>query len=147
MTAAYLAQDIERGERGKANQKRLALMLVDLIRSQFAAVMGNVLVAVSLAFVIAWLYPYWQGSPLLSSEAVAYQLKAVSPLEGLALWYAAIAGVWLFCSGLVAGYFDNRAAYLTCANACCTTRCCGVCCPLTSGVVESPVTCTRTTAR
>ena len=112
MTAARLAQDIERGERGKANQKRLAMMLVDLIRSQFAAVMGNVLVAVSLAFAIAWLYQYWQGSPLLPSEAVAYQLKAVSPFEGLALWYAAIAGVWLFCSGLVAGYFDNRAAYL-----------------------------------
>lgn len=112
MTAARLAQDIERGERGKANQKRLAMMLVDLIRTQWAAVMGNVLVAVSLAFVLAWLYELWQGSPLLSSAAVAYQLKAVSPINGLALWYAAIAGVWLFCSGLVAGYFDNRAAYL-----------------------------------
>lgn len=112
MTAARLAQDIERGERGKANQKRLAMMLVDLTRSQLAAVLGNVLVAVSLAFALAWLYALWQGQALLSSAQVAYQLKAVAPIDGLALWYAAIAGVWLFCSGLLAGYFDNRAACL-----------------------------------
>ena len=29
-----------------------------------------------------------------------------------ALFYAAIAAVWLFCSGIIAGYYDNRAQYL-----------------------------------
>jgi site-specific recombinase len=44
MTASRLAQSIERGERGKANQTPLAGMLVDLMRSQWAALRGNVLV-------------------------------------------------------------------------------------------------------
>jgi site-specific recombinase len=32
-------------------------------------------------------------------------------LRSLALLHAAIAGVWLFVSGLISGYFDNKAAY------------------------------------
>ena len=31
---------------------------------------------------------------------------------GPTLWYAAIAGVWLFCSGIISGFFDNRSDYL-----------------------------------
>jgi site-specific recombinase len=32
-------------------------------------------------------------------------------LRSLALLHAAIAGVWLYFSGLISGYFDNKAAY------------------------------------
>jgi site-specific recombinase len=33
------------------------------------------------------------------------------PWHSLALLHAAIAGVWLFVSGLVSGYYDNKALY------------------------------------
>jgi site-specific recombinase len=33
------------------------------------------------------------------------------PWQSLALLHAAIAGVWLFVSGLVSGYYDNKALY------------------------------------
>ncbi len=109
MTAASFAQEVERGENGKAVNRKLAGLLIDVNRSQWAAVWGNVSSAIVLASCIALGALLIRGTPLLSAEVVAYQLHAISPLAGLALMYAAIAGVWLFCAGIIAGFFDNRA--------------------------------------
>ncbi|WP_419570368.1 site-specific recombinase [Rheinheimera sp.] len=111
MTAASFASEVERGENGRAVHKKLAGLLIDVNRSQWAAVWGNVTIAVLTACAIAGLAWWWQGEPLLNAEQVRYQLNAVSPLAG-SLFFAAIAGVWLFCSGLIAGFFENRANYL-----------------------------------
>jgi len=112
MTAASFASEVERGENGRATNRKLAGLLIEVNRSQWAAVWGNVttavLVAVSFTFLVTWLF----NRPLLDAEQVTYQLAALSPITGLALFYAAIAGVWLFCSGIIAGFFDNRADYL-----------------------------------
>lgn len=112
MTAATLASGIEKGERGRANQRKLADILINVIRSQFAAVTGNVVAAVALALVISVVVSHWIGAPLLDAQGIQYQYDAVNPFTSLALFYAAIAGIWLFVAGLIAGYFDNRADYL-----------------------------------
>ncbi len=112
MTAASFAQEVERSDSGRAVDKKLAGLLVDVGRSQSVAVFGNVSVAVLLAGAIAAGYAYWHQQPLLDAEAVAYQLQSVKLFTQPTLWYAAIAGVWLFCSGIIAGFFDNRANYL-----------------------------------
>lgn len=112
MTAATLASGIEKGELGRANQLKLADILINVIRSQFAAVTGNVVAAVAIALAISTIATHWSGVPLLNTQGVQYQYEAVNPFSSLALLYAAIAGVWLFLSGLIAGYFDNRADYL-----------------------------------
>jgi site-specific recombinase len=109
MTAASFAQEVERGENGRAVNRKLAGLLIDVNRSQWAAVWGNVSSAALLASSIALLTVVITGTPLLTTEMVAYQLKSLSPVSGLALFYAAIAGVWLFCAGIIAGFFDNRA--------------------------------------
>ncbi|MDP5135063.1 site-specific recombinase [Rheinheimera baltica] len=109
MTAASFAQEVERGENGRAVNKKLAALLIDVNRSQWAAVWGNISVAIVLACSIALVFRLVTGSALLSPDMVAYQLAAISPVTGLALLYAAIAGLWLFCSGIIAGFFDNRA--------------------------------------
>lgn len=111
MTAANFAAEVEKGENGRAAHKKLAGLLIDVNRSQWAAVWGNVSVAVLTASAIAIGYWLWQREPLLSDGAVTYQLQAVSPWHG-SLFFAAIAGVWLFCSGIIAGFFENRANYL-----------------------------------
>ncbi len=116
MTAASIAEKVEQGEQGRANARKLAELLVRVGRTQFVAIIGNVAVALSVAFVIGWLYTNAQGAPLISSERYDYMLAGIHPWQSLALMYAAIAGVWLFVSGLVAGYFDNRAAYLNLAE-------------------------------
>ncbi len=111
MTAASFAAEVEKGENGRAAHKKLATLLLDVNRSQWAAVWGNVSVAVLTASSIALAYAAWQDKPLLDSAAVSYQLQAVAPWHG-SLFFAAIAGIWLFCSGIIAGFFDNRANYL-----------------------------------
>ena len=112
MTAASFAQAVERSSSGRAVSQKLAQLLVDVVRSQGVAVFGNVLVAVLLAGLISWTYARYHGMPLLAGHAVAYQLKSVAVFSTPALLFAAIAGVWLFCSGIIAGFFDNRADYL-----------------------------------
>lgn len=112
MTAARFAAAVEQGDRGMANLKKLADLMIDVGRSQFVAVLGNVLVALPVAILVGWAYLELWHTPVLDAEAANYQLKQLSPITGLALFHAAIAGLWLFVSGLIAGFFDNRCAYL-----------------------------------
>lgn len=116
MTAASIAEKVEQGEHGRANARKLAELLVRVGRTQFVAILGNVAVALTVAFAIGWCYTRLEGVPLISSNRYDYMLAGIHPWQSLALMYAAIAGVWLFVSGLVAGYFDNRAAYLDLAG-------------------------------
>lgn len=112
MTAANFAEQVESNERGRAVSKNLAKLLIDVCRSQSIAVFGNVTLAVLLACLIASGFATQSGTPLLDETAVAYQWKTLEIFTQPTLWYAAIAGVWLFCSGIIAGFFDNRADYL-----------------------------------
>lgn len=112
MTAARLAAAIEESERGTADPGKMANLLVRVGRSQFVAVLGNVGVALPTAVAIGLLVPAAFDTAVLSADEAAYHLDKLRPLAGLALFFAAIAGVWLFVSGLIAGYFDNRCAYL-----------------------------------
>ncbi|WP_019626287.1 site-specific recombinase [Thioalkalivibrio sp. ALJT] len=112
MTAARLAAAIEESERGTADPRKMADLLMRVGRSQFAAVLGNVGVALPTAILIGLATASLFGTSILSSGEVDYLLDGLRPIMGLALMFAAIAGVWLFVSGLIAGYFDNRCAYL-----------------------------------
>lgn len=111
MTASRFAAVVERNDKGKAVDRKLAELLVDVLRSQTAAVVGNVAVALGLALLIATAYRLVKGFPLLDAVQVHYQLQAIDPTKAT-LWYAAIAGFWLFCSGIISGFFDNRCDYL-----------------------------------
>jgi site-specific recombinase len=51
------------------------------------------------------------GHHLVSPEKARHLIHDSHPWESLALLHAAIAGVWLFVSGLVSGYYDNKALY------------------------------------
>ncbi|MDO4697166.1 MAG: recombinase [Pasteurellaceae bacterium] len=110
MTAARFAEAVDNPQ-GKGVNMKLAQLLVDVCRSQTVAVFGNVSVAVCLAMLLASLYAIFADQPLLDAEQVAYQLHSIDLFAGT-LWFAAIAGVWLFCSGIISGYFDNRSNYL-----------------------------------
>ena len=115
MTASYFAQAIERGERGWVNHQKLARLLMEVGRSQFAAIAGNVVVAMGVATLIALVIGAFFEVPLLSQAQGEYLNRELRPLAGLALPHAAIAGLWLMFSGLIAGYCDNLAAYFNIA--------------------------------
>jgi site-specific recombinase len=110
MTAATIAGAVsESQERGDLG--RLADLIVDVLRSQFAAILGNVAIAFPTAVALAYGVAALTGQPFLDAAKAHHLLHDIDPLASLAIPHAAIAGVCLFLSGLISGYFDNRAAY------------------------------------
>ncbi len=108
MTAALLARAIDGG---KQKLDELAELIVRVLRSQFIAIVGNVALAMPTAYGIAWAWVSLTGKHLVSPEKAQHLLHDIDPFGSLALPHAAIAGVCLFLSGLISGYYDNKASY------------------------------------
>ncbi len=116
--ASYLASPLAAlpAGTGQAAPERDAALerVVDLTaavtRSQLAAILGNVLVAMPLAVAIGLALGAWHGAPVVSLEKAAHLLDDLDIL-GWALPHAALAGFYLFLSGLITGFFDNQASF------------------------------------
>lgn len=112
MTAARIAASIQETENNRdSDLEDLAELCVSVFRTQFIAIMGNVLLALPMAWLLAWLWYFQTGHHLADPEKVQHLLHDLDPLHSLALFHAAIAGVCLFLSGLISGYYDNKAVY------------------------------------
>jgi len=109
MTAAAIASTLQ--DARPRELERLGDFAQNVIRTQWIAVLGNIGLALPVAFLVALLWPWLTGGPLLPAEQVPHLLEEIHPLHSGALFFAALAGVGLFLSGLVSGYFDNQARY------------------------------------
>lgn len=119
MTAARIASALHetaqrgsvRGSRRQVDVDSMAALINKVFRTQIVAVLGNLATVIPVAWLIALAW-YWIFGTHLVNPAKAEHLIADShPWHSLALLHAAIAGVWLFVSGLVSGYYDNKALY------------------------------------
>lgn len=111
MTAAAIAASIDESG-GKAREMEgLASLVAQTMRSQLVAIFGNVVLAVPVAMLIAWGFFSFGGAHFVTPEKAQHLLADIDPLHSGAMFYAAIAGVCLFLSGLIAGYHDNLAIY------------------------------------
>lgn len=108
MTAAVIARTIDQG---KQKLDELTELIVRVIRSQLIAIAGNIVLAMPTALIIAWLWYGFTGDHLVSPQKAEHLLHDLDPLHSMALPHAAIAGVCLFLSGLISGYYDNKASY------------------------------------
>lgn len=112
MTAAAIASTISETSGKKSQQmSKLAELIVDILRTQFVAILGNISVAMPVALIIAYAWSQLFGTPMIDATKAAHLLHELDPIRSLALPHAAIAGVFLFLSGLIAGFYDNLAAY------------------------------------
>ena len=112
MTAAAIASTISDGSGKKSHQlNKLSELVVDILRTQFVAIMGNVMLAIPVALIISFAWLQYTGAPMINTDKAAHLLHDLDPFHSLALPHAAIAGVYLFLSGLIAGYYDNLAVY------------------------------------
>ncbi len=93
-----------------ADIEKLVDVAAAVSRSQLAAIAGNVMVALPVAIAVGFGLSVWAGEPVISVGKGAHLIADLDPLSW-ALPHAAIAGFYLFLSGLITGYFDNRAAY------------------------------------
>lgn len=112
MTAAAIASTISDGSGKKSHQlNKLSELVVDILRTQFVAIMGNIMLAIPVALIISFVWLQYTGAPMINTDKAAHLLHDLDPFHSLALPHAAIAGVYLFLSGLIAGYYDNLAVY------------------------------------
>jgi site-specific recombinase len=111
MTASRIAADVHSRDGRNIDLDSLVELLVKVIRTQFIAVAGNLLLAFPVAYLIAVGYGYLFGHALVSPDKAQHLLQDINPFTTLALFYAAIAGVCLFLAGLISGYYDNKALY------------------------------------
>lgn len=108
MTAALIARALDSGTHKLDD---LCELIVQVVRSQFIAIIGNIAVAMPTALLISLAWSGLIGQPLADADKAQHLLHDLNPFTSLALPHAAIAGVWLFLSGLLSGYFDNKASY------------------------------------
>jgi site-specific recombinase len=111
MTANALAASI--GEaRGKARDlENLITLIARATRSQLVAILGNVSMAIPIAISVSLAFFLLDERPAITLQEADDLLAAHHPFASGSLFFAGVAGVCLFLSGLVAGYFDNLATY------------------------------------
>ncbi|WP_407278407.1 site-specific recombinase [Aromatoleum evansii] len=110
MTANAIAASIGETQGKSRDLHNLVELIARTVRSQLAAIVGNVGVAVPAATAIALIVHATGGDHFVSPEKALGLLNEIDPAGG-AVFFAAIAGVCLFLSGLIAGYYDNLCAY------------------------------------
>jgi len=116
MTAARIAAALhghaQHGHtRRQVDVESMAALVNKVFRTQIVAVLGNLVTTIPTAFLLAYGWWYIFGAHLVSPEKAQHLIADSHPWQSLALLHAAIAAVWLFVSGLVSGYYDNKALY------------------------------------
>jgi site-specific recombinase len=111
MTASRIAAGLQSPDGRTIDVDSLADLVQNVMRTQFVAVLGNLLTAIPAAFLLGTGWLYLSGHHLVTPEKAAHMLHDIDPLASLALPHAALAGVCLFLAGLISGYYDNKAAY------------------------------------
>jgi site-specific recombinase len=111
MTASALARALEEGLRkqGKevAKYAAFAILFARVFRSQFIAFVGNVAMAFPVSLLGIWLIDNY-FSYNIAAKKWPTLLTDLSPLHSAAIFHAAIAGVFLFLSGIISGSIANR---------------------------------------
>jgi site-specific recombinase len=120
MTAARIAAALHEtaqrgGGRGSGRRQvdvdSMAALVNKVFRTQIVAVLGNLATVLPAAWGLAVAWHAIFGKHLVNPAKAEHLIADSHPWHSLALLHAAIAGVWLFVSGLVSGYYDNKALY------------------------------------
>ena len=111
MTAAALIKALQKGfvKQGKEAEKyeAFAILFARVFRSQFIAFVGNVIMAFPVSLLGIWLIDYTFQYNIAATKWETL-LTDISPIHSPAIFHAAIAGVFLFLSGIISGSVANR---------------------------------------
>lgn len=105
MTAPAMAAKLHELGAGEAVESFVD-EVTHLVRSQVAAVLGNVLVVFPAVLALAGLLAWVTGAPAISAAQAGHVLQSLH-LLGPSLPFAALTGVLLFASSIVAGWAEN----------------------------------------
>jgi site-specific recombinase len=105
MTAPAMAAKLRDFSDGNALQEFVD-EVTHLVRSQVAAVLGNVAVVFPAVLLISGAIQLVSGKPMIGAAEAAYVFKSLTIL-GPCLLFAAFTGVLLFASSIIAGWVEN----------------------------------------
>lgn len=113
MTASALVRALQEGFKQKTQDKKnykykeFAIFFARVFRSQFIAFVGNVIIAFPVSLLGIWaidqIFHY-----NIAKEKWPTLIHDLNPIYSAAIFHAAIAGVFLFLSGIIAGSIANR---------------------------------------
>ncbi|QGK73802.1 site-specific recombinase [Flavobacterium sp. SLB02] len=113
MTASALVRALQEGFKQQIQEKKdykykeFAIFFARVFRSQFIAFVGNVIIAFPVSLLGIWaidqIFHY-----NIAKEKWPTLISDLNPIDSPAIFHAAIAGVFLFLSGIIAGSIANR---------------------------------------
>lgn len=111
MTASALIKALEEGVSKQGNKTEkynaFAILFARVFRSQFIAFVGNVIMAFPVSLLGIWLIDYAFDYNIAATKWEKL-ITDISPIHSMAIFHAAIAGVFLFLSGIISGSVANR---------------------------------------
>ena len=111
-TASAVASSLDtKGNTYKPNLYNLAVTVARVSRSQIASFIGNLLIVFPGAFLLAWLYDMITNTKILEGDSAMAMLESQHPWHSLSMLYACNTGIFLFLSGIIAGYVQNKIQY------------------------------------
>jgi len=108
MTAARLAGALGKNSGKEVNIKEFTKLFAQLCRSQMVAFLGNVLAGFSVAFLIFLFLDKVLGMEVIKYSKAYHYWEELVVMDPIIFYYASIAGVFLFVSGLVSGITINN---------------------------------------
>lgn len=109
MTANTVAQAL--GEKGQRHLEQLESLIVRVWRSQFVSFAGNLSMALPAAYLWSLLFFRAEAQPIVTEVKAGEMLQALHPWQSGTVFFAAVAGLYLFLAGLLSGWVDNRNRY------------------------------------
>lgn len=111
-TASAVASSLDAKKyAGEPDLNNLAATIAKVSRSQIASFFGNLIIVFPLTFLLAWAYHEFTHKPIAEGEAAFKLLRDQHPWRSPALLYASFTGFFLFASGIIAGYWQNKIRY------------------------------------
>jgi site-specific recombinase len=110
MTASTLSHALQTAQKG-GDFSKFANLVAQLSRSQTIAFLGNILIAFPVSYCISALYFYVSDTHVMDVNKAIHSVHDQNPFISLAIFHAAIAGFYLFLSGIIAGYTENLSVY------------------------------------
>ncbi len=110
-TASAVASSLDTKKHGEPDLNNLAITVAKVSRSQIASFVGNLVIVFPLTFVLAWLFDFMLGYKIAEGGGAMKLLSDQHPWQSLSLLFACFTGFFLFASGIIAGYVQNKIQY------------------------------------
>ncbi|MBC3875446.1 preprotein translocase subunit TatB [Undibacterium flavidum] len=109
--AAAIGEIQDNPRERKHDLEPLVTLVARTMRTQLAAIVGNIGLAIPVALMIAYMVQHMSGVHFVSPEKAKHLLQDINLFSAGTLIFGGVAGVCLFLAGLIAGYYDNLCSY------------------------------------